>query len=134
MHESGIGGVGDDAGALDEIVLGRIRAICERFDDVEEVALQDRPLFGVGRHRFAIFNGETSPGRPRWNCSGRSLHFLADADELEALRDDVRFAVSPHHGSRGWFALGIGDPDAADGTEIAELLESAHRMVAPRIA
>lgn len=62
-------------------------------------------MFRVGRRRFAIVNGRGSPPRPRWASSGPSLHFLADPDEL----------------------------DAVDWGEIAELLESAYRQVAPRL-
>jgi predicted DNA-binding protein (MmcQ/YjbR family) len=98
----------------------------------DEGELQDRPLFRVGRRRFAIFNGETSPARPRWSQSGRSLHFAAEPLELEALRQDGRFTVSPHHGDRGWLALRLDNPNDADWAEIAELLESAYRYVAPR--
>ena len=86
----------------------------------------------VGRRRFAIFNGSTSPRRSRWDGSGRSLHFLADPVELEALRQDVRFVESPHHGNRGWLAIRIDDADSVDWIEIAELLESAHQLAAPR--
>lgn len=124
--------VGHEAVEFDGIVLGRVREICVRFDGVDEGALQDRPLFRVGRRRFAIFNGLTSPSRSRWDLSGRSLHFLADPAELQALRHDGRFFESPHHGTRGWMALRIDEPEAVDWVEIAELLESAHRLVAPR--
>jgi hypothetical protein len=116
----------------DETALGCIRAICQGFAGADEGELQDRPLFRVGRRRFAIFNGETSPARPRWSQSGRSLHFVAEPLELEALRQDDRFTASPHHGDRGWFALRLAQPDGADWAEIAELLESAYRSVAPR--
>ena len=88
----------------------------------------------VGPYPGAIFNGLTSPNRSRWDLSGRSLHFLADPAELRALRYDGRFVESPHHGTRGWMALRIDEPDAVDWVEIAELLESAHRLVAPRRA
>ena len=66
----------------DAQALERIRTICLGFAGVEEAELQDRPLFRLGRRRFAIFNGATSPARLRWNSSGRSLHFLADPLEL----------------------------------------------------
>lgn len=114
----------------DSAVLERVRRICLSFPGTEEAALQSRPLFRVGRRRFALFNGDVSPPRPRWNASGRSLHFLADPLELDALRQDDRFAASPHHGHRGWLAMRLdGDVDWA---EIAELLESAYRQVLPR--
>jgi predicted DNA-binding protein (MmcQ/YjbR family) len=118
----------DDA-LVDEAALSRIRVICQRLDGSDEGELQDRPLFRVGRRRFAIFNGATSPPRPRWKSAARSLHFIAAPDELDALRHDERFSESPHHGNRGWLALRLDDPVNADWTEIAELLESAYRQI-----
>jgi predicted DNA-binding protein (MmcQ/YjbR family) len=113
----------------DRAALARVREICLRLDGAEEATLQDRPLFRVGRRRFALFNGSGSPARPRWRDAGRSLHFLADPLDLDALRQDVRFTSSPHHGDRGWMALRLDGSVAWD--EIAELIESAHRRVRP---
>src|ERR1700710_3070314 len=98
-----------DPAVIDRVVLARIRGICGSFAGVDEGVLQDRPLFRVGRRRFAIFNGATSPPRPRWNGCGRSLHILAAPDEFDALRHDGRFTRSPHHGDRGWLALPLDD-------------------------
>jgi hypothetical protein len=53
----------------DLVALERVRAICLRFVGADEGELQNRPLFRVGRRRFAIFNGAGSPPRPRWNDS-----------------------------------------------------------------
>ena len=78
-----------------------------------------------------IFNGAGSTPRPRWSSSGRSLHFLTDPLEVEALRQDRRFSASPHHGHRGWMALRL-DARDVDWDEVAELLESAYRQVVPR--
>jgi predicted DNA-binding protein (MmcQ/YjbR family) len=114
--------------AEDIAALTRIREICASFAGVEEAQLQDRPLFRVGRRRFAIFNGNGSPSRPRWARCGRSLHFLADALDLDALRQDPRFAPSPHHGDRRWMFLSI-DSSVIDWSEIAELLDSAYQQV-----
>jgi len=66
-------------------VLTRVRTICSPFVGADEGLLGDRPLFRVGRRRFALFNGVTSPPRPRWAASGRSLHFIAEPSELDAL-------------------------------------------------
>jgi predicted DNA-binding protein (MmcQ/YjbR family) len=117
--------------STDERDLERIRRICFRFPEVEEVELQARPLFRVRtRRRFALFNGADSPPRPRWNGFGRSLHFLAEPHERIALLDDPRFVPSPHHGTRGWIAVHL---DAAtDWAEVAELLETAYRQAANR--
>lgn len=121
----------DDRAGRDQEVLDRVRLICTRFDGCEEGVLQDRPLFHVNRRRFAIFNGEASPPRPRWSAAGRSIHFLSDPSEREALLEDPRFTRSPHHGDRGWLAVRL-EPDTLDWNELAELLDAAHDQVARR--
>ena len=84
-------------------------------------------MFHVRRRRFAIFNGASSPPRKRWDGAGRSLHFLADPLEYDALRADARFSPSPHHGARRWLMIRTADLDD-DG--LRELLTSAYRQVA----
>jgi predicted DNA-binding protein (MmcQ/YjbR family) len=78
-----------------------------------------------------LFNGASSPPRPRWIGFGRSVHFVTDPQERDALRQDSRFTMSPHHGDRGWVAISLQDT-AVDWTELAELLEAAYRQVAGR--
>ncbi|MFI5047332.1 MAG: MmcQ/YjbR family DNA-binding protein [Acidimicrobiia bacterium] len=116
--------------------LERLRRICLAFPEAEEGTLQDRVLFHVRRRRFAIFNGADSPPRARWATSGRSVHFLTDPTERDALGPDHRFTVSPHHGDRGWLAFRVapdtGAGDSTDWSELAELLEAAYRTAAPR--
>ena len=121
----------DDAVGHDEQLLDRLREITAMFDGCEESVLQGRPLFHVSRRRFAIFNGESSPPRPRWAAAGRSIHFLSDPSERDALLQDRRFVPSPHHGDRGWLAIRL-DSMTTDWAEIAELLEAAHQQVARR--
>src|SRR5262245_60915830 len=116
---------------LDEQDLARIRAICSRFPDAEEALLQDRPLFHVRRRRFAIFNGDTSPKRRRWQEFGRSLHFAAEPLQRTAFKSDARISISPHHGFRGWLALDLRAGNN-DWSEIERLLEMSYRKVAGR--
>jgi predicted DNA-binding protein (MmcQ/YjbR family) len=120
-----------DEVARDGEVLERIRRICLELPEAEEGTLQGRALFHVRRRRFAIVNGITSPARPRWRDAGRSLHLLVEPSERDALRQDPRFAPSPHHGHRGWFATRLDDP-LTDWDELAELLAAAHGQVAPK--
>jgi predicted DNA-binding protein (MmcQ/YjbR family) len=115
--------------ASDNRDLSRIRRICERLPGCDEGQLQDRPLFRVGNRRFALFNGNASPPRPRWNGCGRSLHVLVHPEERDALRQDARFRRSPHHGDRGWMSLDL-ETERVDWSEVAELLEAAWRQVA----
>ena len=113
----------------DERTLGWLRGVCLAFPEAEETRLQDRPLFVVRRRRFALFNGVTSPPRPRWDGCGRSVHLLTDPGERDALAADDRFTCSPHHGDRGWVAV---TPEAIAPDELAELVEAAYRVAAPR--
>ena len=115
----------------DDRDLAWIRRICLHFPGSEEAELQSRPLFRVRTKRFALFNGNGSPPRPRWKDFGRSLHFVTDPQEREALDQDPRFTMSPHHGDRGWMALNLEAADV-DWDEVAELLETAYRQVASR--
>ena len=108
-----------------------MRAICGAFAEADEGTLQDRPLFHVRRRRFAIFNGESSPARKRWRDAGRSLHFLSDPLERDALLQDPRFRPSPHHGDRGWLMIRV-DADTADWQELRELLAAAYEQVVSR--
>lgn len=117
--------------ADDDRDLSRIRSLCLRFPESDEAELQGRSLFHVHRRRFALFNGASSPRRPRWKAFGRSLHFVSDPQEREALRQDPRFATSPHHGDRGWMALDL-ESTEIDWEEVAELLETSYRQVANR--
>lgn len=119
-----LGQLGDEVVSFD-----RIRSMCMAYDDVERASLQGRPLFRVGRRRFAIFNSDYAPRTARWATSGCSLHFLADPAEAEALRADPRFSPSPHHGDRNWFAVRL-DADDIDWREIEELIATAHAQVA----
>ena len=121
----------DDPTEADQRVLARLRQICAAFDGAEEGSLQDRPLFHVRRRRFAIFNGESSPPRPRWRAAGRSIHFLSDPADRDALLQDPRFTRSPHHGDRGWLAIRV-DPETAEWQELTELLAAGYEQVAPR--
>lgn len=121
----------DDQVGRDQRALDRLREICATFSGCEESVLQDRPLFHVRRRRFAIFNGESSPPRSRWAAAGRSVHFLSDPSEREALLQDPRFTRSPHHGDRGWLAIRV-DSDTVDWQELTELLEAAHEWVVRR--
>jgi predicted DNA-binding protein (MmcQ/YjbR family) len=120
-----------DTHGSDDRDLSRIRTICLRFPEAEEAELQGRSLFRVRTRRFALFNGNDAPPRKRWTGFGRSLHFVTDPQEREALAHDPRFLTSPHHGNRGWMALDL-ERDGVDWDEVAELLETAFRQVARR--
>jgi hypothetical protein len=115
----------------DREILEWLRTRCATLPEAEEGGLQGRPLFHVRRRRFAIFNADSSPDRPRWNGCGQSLHVLTEVTEREALRQDDRFFVSPHHGENGWLAFRFSS-SRVDWDELGELVEAGYRQAAPR--
>jgi predicted DNA-binding protein (MmcQ/YjbR family) len=116
--------------AEDLHALELIRRICRAFPGADEAELQGRPLSGLVDGASRSSTALRHLLGPGGKGAGRSLHFLADPTEREALRQDGRFVASPHHGHRGWFGIRMeGD---LDWKELTELLDSAYQQVAPR--
>ena len=91
------------------------------------------------RRRSRSRRGGGPPGGPaRARCSRssravrrnpRSLVFLPDPAERQALSEDGRFYVPRYHGPYGWLGLVLDDDDA-DWDEVAELVRDSYRQVA----
>ena len=58
-----------------------------------------------------------------------SVLFKPDPTEARALSEDVRFFVPAYVGAYGW--LGVDLSSAPDWDEVAELLDTSYRLVAP---
>ena len=110
----------DDADPL----LKRLRALCLAFPEAVEKETFGRPTFRCGKI-FAYF-GQGQKDQPR----EASVQILPEADEREALLADPRFYVPSYIGPYGWVGLdlSLGRPDWQ---EIAELLDSSYRRIAP---
>ncbi|AIY01011.1 hypothetical protein ART_1412 [Arthrobacter sp. PAMC 25486] len=110
----------DDADPL----LKHLRALCLAFPEALEKETFGRPTFRCGKI-FAYF-GQGQKDHPR----EASIQVLPEADEREALLADARFYVPSYIGPYGWVGLdlSVGRPDWQ---EIAELLDSSYRHIAP---
>ncbi len=108
----------------DDPLLVRLRALCLAFPEAVEKETFGRPTFRCGKI-FAYF-GQGQKDRPR----EASVQVLPAADEREALLADPRFYVPSYIGAYGWVGLDLGDGNP-DWQEIAELLDSSYRRIAP---
>lgn len=106
----------DDADPL----LAQVRARCAVLPESVEFESHGRPSFRAGARRvFAVYGA--GPSHPH------GLILRIAPDDEEGLRADPRFFVPPYYPDR--LALDLDAPDA-DWIEVAELIESAYRMVA----
>ena len=110
----------DDADPL----LTRLRALCLAFPEAVEKETFGRPTFRCGKI-FAYF-GQGQKGQSR----EASVQILPEADEREALLADLRFYVPSYIGPYGWVGLDL-SVERPDWQEIAELLDSSYRRIAP---
>lgn len=102
----------------------RLRKLCMRLPEVENKPFGGHvaPAFRV---RDKIFVGTGQVGRPR-------MEFKAGPGVQEALvtSDPQRFFVPKYVGSKGW--VGAWLDVEQDWDEIAELVEEAYRLIAPK--
>ncbi|POH59839.1 MmcQ/YjbR family DNA-binding protein [Arthrobacter glacialis] len=108
----------------DDPFLLRLRGLCFAFPQAIEKETFGRPTFRCGKI-FAYY-GQGQSGHPR----PASIQVLPEADEREALLADPRFYLPSYIGPYGWVGLDLtlAEPDWQ---EIAELLDSSYRRIAP---
>lgn len=106
----------------------RVRSICLALPEAHEVKAWGEPTFRVRNKIFAMYaHAENHHGRgcPAIWC--KATHF--DQDQL-IQANPKRFFVPPYVGPKGW--VGVRLNGRPPWTMIAELLEVAHRMTAPK--
>lgn len=106
----------------DDPVLARLRALALAFPGAAEVETHGQRAFRAGRLFAVCGTGEKGRAHPR------SVAFRPEEDERAALAQDPRVFVPAYYGAAGWLGL---DLDDADWQEVAELLDSSFRAVAP---
>jgi predicted DNA-binding protein (MmcQ/YjbR family) len=102
--------------------LERLRQICLALPEAEERETWDRPTMRV-RDKIFAFPRETE------------VTFKADPAERVSLLEDPRFFVPPYVGTKGWVGLrlqGVGEATKPDWTEVAELIVTSYRLIAPK--
>jgi hypothetical protein len=102
--------------------LADVRRVCLALPETAEVEAWGRPTFRVGKV-FAVFSGtEEHPF---------GVVFRPEEEERVPLTADRRFYSPPYWGPGGWLALDLSAAEV-DWQEVAELVESSYRLVAPK--
>jgi hypothetical protein len=109
--------------------LERLRAICMALPETTERLSHGEPTFFVRDKRvFVTYADHHHDDRLSFWC-----HAPAGAQQALVKSDPQRFFVPPYVGGRGWIGVYLDVPrDETFWREIAELVEDAYRMVAPR--
>lgn len=113
----------------DDPLLARLREVCLRLPGAAEKISHGHPVFHT-KKLFAIFGGLVK-GDHSSDLHARSVLFLVDPSERDAIDADPRFFFPAYYGPSGWRGLDL-DHDATDWDEVAELVEDSYRLTAPR--
>lgn len=107
--------------------LPRLREICLALPETTERLSHGEPTFFVRDKKVFV----TYADRHHDDRLGFWCHAPAGAQQAAVAADPRRFFVPPYVGGRGWLGVYL-DVDGVDWAEIAELVEDAYRMVAPK--
>ncbi|MGH3939031.1 MAG: MmcQ/YjbR family DNA-binding protein [Pseudonocardiaceae bacterium] len=117
---------------MDDDPLERLRALCLALPETTERLSHGEPTFFIrGKKVFATYADRHHDDRLGFWC-----HAPVGAQQALVQSDPRRFFVPPYVGGRGWIGVYL-DAEGVDygdafWDEIAELVEDAYRMVAPR--
>ncbi|MFC7960280.1 MmcQ/YjbR family DNA-binding protein [Rhodococcoides kroppenstedtii] len=113
----------------DDALLRRVRELALGFPGAAEKVSHGRPQFFTTK-TFAVY-GATVKGDHHSSRWARSLQFLPDPDEHNALVGDTRFFVPAYWGPAGWLGLDL-TVDEPDWDEVRELIDMSYRRTATR--
>jgi hypothetical protein len=107
--------------------LDRVRQLCLALPETTERLSHGAPTFFVrDKKTFVTFvDNHHGDGRLAIWC-----HAPLGVQEMLVEQDPERFFVPPYVGHRGW--VGVRLERNADWDEVADLIEDAYRMVAPK--
>lgn len=109
-------------------VLARVRELALALPDAAEKVSHGRPAFFT-KKVFAYY-GASVRADGEWIAHDQCIVVRPDPDDLRGLQADPRVFVPAYLGPSGW--IGVDLDDAADWTEVAELLDASYRLTAPR--
>ncbi|MGQ0825347.1 MAG: MmcQ/YjbR family DNA-binding protein [Actinomycetota bacterium] len=108
--------------------LDRVRRICLAYPQASEKLSHGSPTFFAGKKVFVMFLDDH-------HGDGRLALWLAAPPGVQGElvdQEPERFFVPPYVGGRGW--LGVRLDRAPDWDEIAQIVEDAYRLIAPKKA
>ncbi len=104
----------------------RLRALCVSFPEVEERLSHGEPAWFVqGKKTFVMSADQHHDDRVAFWCAAPP-----GAQEVLVSAEPDRFFRPPYVGGRGW--LGVYLDVTMDWDEIADIVEDAYRVVAPK--
>jgi hypothetical protein len=107
--------------------IDRLREICLALPEATEKLAWSEPTFRVCGKMFVMFsNNHHNDERVAAWC-----HAAFGVQDLLVRSDPERFFVPPYMGPRGWVGVRLED-GRADWAQVAEVVEEAYRMVAPK--
>jgi hypothetical protein len=114
----------DDAHVITE--LERVRELCLALPEVSERPSHGAPTWFVrGKKTFVTYADHHHDDRLGFWCAAPS-----GAQEALVRAAPERYFVPPYVGHRGWLGVRLDVP--VDWDEIAEVVEDAYRVVAPK--
>lgn len=112
----------------DDPLLAKVREICLALPEAAEKVSHGHPNFFT-KKVFAVFGGIVK-GDHAADTYSRSMLFLPDDTEREALLTDEKFFWPAYYGPYGWLGVDLRiDPDWA---EVAELADMSYRNTAAK--
>lgn len=112
----------------DDPYLERVRQIAAALPGSAEKVSHGRPALYT-KKVFAYYGGSLKVDGV-WVQHPHSIVVLPDPDDRQALLADPRVYVPAYLGPSGW--IGFDLHDDTDWAEVAELLDAAYRLTAPK--
>lgn len=109
-------------------LLTEVRRICLSFPEAAEKMSHGHPNFFT-KKVFAVYGGVVK-GDHAADTYARSMLFLPDDLERDALLEDERFFVPAYYGPGGWLGINLAH-HVPDWAEVAELADMSYRNTAP---
>jgi len=106
--------------------LEKLRELCLSFPETTERLSHGEPTWLVqGKKTFVMYSNHHHDDRLGFWCAAPP-----GAQEVLVGADPERFFIPPYVGHRGWLGVRLDVP--VDWDQVADLVEDAYRMVAPK--
>lgn len=108
-------------------VVERVRGLCLGLPEVTERLSHGEPTWFVrGKKTFVMYANQHHDDRVGFWCAAPE-----GAQEALVAADPEHFFRPPYVGHRGWLGVYL-DVDEIDWAQVAEIVEDAYRMIAPK--